>query len=169
MRVVGVRRHASDAASPGDGIADEVQAVARLGALLPEADALVVCVPLVPDTDGLLGADELARLPAHAVLVNVSRGPIIDEQALFEALQDGRLGAAGLDVWWRYPEDEPSRTATPPSRFPFHDLDNVVLSPHRGGSTTETANLRMQHLARLLHAAARGEEVPNRVDVEAGY
>lgn len=137
--------------------------------LLPGADALLVCVPHTPDTTGLLGAEELALLPAHAVLVNIARGPVVDEAALYQALRQGTIHAAGLDVWYHYPGSEEVRAHTPPSAYPFRELDNVVMSPHRGGASTETERLRMEHLAVLLNAAARGEPLPNRVDLEAGY
>jgi phosphoglycerate dehydrogenase-like enzyme len=93
----------------------------------------------------------------------------VDEKALYEALRARRLGAAGLDVWWRYPEGEAARASTPPSAFPFGDLDSVVLSPHRGGHGLGTEAERAVHLADLLNAIARGGPVPHRVDLEAGY
>ncbi|MFN2168962.1 MAG: hydroxyacid dehydrogenase, partial [Anaerolineae bacterium] len=77
--------------------------------------------------------------------------------------------AAGLDVWYRYPEDKAARSNTPPAAYPFHELDNVVMSPHRAGHTAEAETLHLEHLARLLNAAARGEPLPNPVDLEAGY
>ena len=58
---------------------------------------------------------------------------------------------------------------TPPSQYPFHELDNVVMSPHRGGDEVGIDAVRMQHLAELLNAVARGEDMPNRVNIEAGY
>ena len=81
------------------------------------------------------------------------------------------IGAAGIDVWYQYPPDEPSRRATHPSVLPFHELGNVVLSPHRGGAyrQPELERLRIKHLARSINAAARGEPIPHRVDVIAGY
>ena len=72
-------------------------------------------------------------------------------------------------VSYRYPESEPARTETPPSAFPMHELDNVVFSPHRAGHTDRSEELRATHLAQLLNVAARGEPIPNRVDLEAGY
>jgi phosphoglycerate dehydrogenase-like enzyme len=93
---------------------------------------------------------------------------VVDEAALYAALAEQRLHAAGLDVWWHYPGDGDDG-AVPPSNLPFHQLDNVVMSPHRAGHVAETEALRMAHLATLLNAAARGEPVPNRVDPEAGY
>ncbi|MCA8910289.1 MAG: hydroxyacid dehydrogenase [Planctomycetes bacterium] len=137
--------------------------------LLPRADVLVICLPETGETRGLLGAEQLALLPAHAVLVNVARGAIIEEQALFDALKSKRIFAAGLDVWWKYPGSRDEWGNTPPSALPFHELDNVVLSPHRGGHVSDTEQLRMRALGELLNAAVRGDEIPNRVDMKAGY
>jgi phosphoglycerate dehydrogenase-like enzyme len=168
MSVKAIRR------SPGDEASDapvKVHPPAALSELLPATDALLVCLPMTPETTGLIGRDELALLPDGAVLVNVARGPVIDEKALFDALKSGALHAAGLDVWYRYPKEEGERANTPPSEFPFSELDNVVMSPHRAGSAREkeVEILRMRALARLLNAAARGEAVPNSVDVKRGY
>lgn len=147
----------------------EVHPSGSLPTLLPRANAVIICLPHTPETDGLLGAAELAALPPRSVLVNIGRGPIVEEKALYEALRDGHLAAAGLDVWYRYPPDEPSRAEWPPSTYPFGELDNVILSPHRGGASDETSRLRMAALADLLNAAATGQVMPNRVDLEAGY
>ena len=136
--------------------------------LLPQAHALLICLPLTPATEGLLGAEELELLPDGAVVVNVGRGAIVAQEALYEELKNGRI-AAGLDVWYNYPRDTDERTATPPADFPFHELDNLVMSPHRGGGTDQTRRLRMDYLARLLNAAARGEPMPNQIDRSAGY
>jgi phosphoglycerate dehydrogenase-like enzyme len=166
MQVVAVRRrHTRNSADSQV----EIHAPEALRGLLPRADALVICLPHTPETDGLIGERELARLPEGAVLVNVARGPIVDEAALYRALRDGSLYAAGLDVWYNYPTDEGSRADTPPSTYPFHELDNVVMSPHRAGGSRESERQRMAELAGLLNAAARGEPIPSRVDVGLGY
>lgn len=159
-RTAGAKDVAGDTTSPP---------VTELAELLPRADALFVCLPLTPATTALIGAKELALLPPGAILVNIGRGPIVDEAALYQALCDGTLHAAGLDVWYQYPEDEAARSCNPPSTYPFYELDNVVLSPHRAGHTAESERLRMEHLATLLNAAARDEPLPNLVDLEAGY
>jgi phosphoglycerate dehydrogenase-like enzyme len=168
MEVVAVRRHAG---TPSPDAAAEVSCASpeALHRLLPRANVLIICLPHTPQTSGLIGAEELSLLPAGAILVNVGRGSIVDEAALYHALKDGTLYAAGLDVWYGYPTDEAARSHTPPSAYPFHELDNVVMSPHRAGWCTETQTLRMAHLATLLNAAARGEPMPNRVDIQAGY
>jgi phosphoglycerate dehydrogenase-like enzyme len=166
MQVTGVRRHAP-AHAVEKGVA--VHPVTALPALLPATDILICVLPQTPETVGLIGAAELATLPAGAVVVNVGRGPVIDEAALYAALQSGHLAAAGIDVWYTYPQDEEARGHTLPSRFPFHELDNVVLSPHRGGWLEAAEERRRQELATLLIAAANGQPMPNQVDKVLGY
>lgn len=152
-----------------DANADEICAMKMLSELLPRADVLVNTLPLTEETDGLLGNEELTRLPEGCVLVNVGRGATIDQEALFTALRDGRLHSAGLDVWYNYPEDKDARARTAPADFPFHELENVVMSPHRGGDTRETNRLRMEHLSVMLNHMLEGKQVPNRVDLQRGY
>ena len=168
MEVLAVRRQAGP---PGAEAPDEIRVVGpeALHRLLPQANAVIICLPHTAATTGLIGAEELALLPPDSLLINIGRGPIVDEAALYRALRERTLYAAGLDVWYNYPVDEQARAHTPPSTYPFHELDNVVMSPHRAGGSTDTETLRMTELAELLNAAARGEPVPNRVDLEAGY
>ena len=154
MKVHGLRR--------GDG-------ASRLDELLPEADVLVVSVPSTDETRGLIDARRLALLPQGAIVVNVARGDVIEEDALYDALASGRLGGAGLDVWYRYPESEEARASTLPGSRPFHELENVVLSPHRAGHGRGTEAARAAALAHLLDAAARGDGIVHRVDLDRGY
>jgi len=100
-----------------------------LDELLACADAITLHVPLGPSTRHLIGRRELALVKPTAILVNASRGPVVDEAALLEALQAGRLGGAGLDVF----EEEPVRRVHPLCAF-----DNVVLTPHIASQTPET-------------------------------
>lgn len=175
MDVIAIQRQVpavgslQDIATGGGDLDAELAPIQDLHRLLPRADALLICLPYTDETSGLIGARELALLPAGAVLVNIGRGPIVEEAALYHALRDGSLYAAGLDVWYQYPPDADARAHTPPSVYPFHELPNVVMSPHRAGGSTQTERLRAAHLARLLNAAARGEPMPNRVDLDAGY
>ena len=147
----------------------EIHPLAKLPDLLPRANVLMICLPLTPDTENLLGAEELALLPAGAILVNVGRGAVVDQGGLYTALKEHKLHSAGLDVWYNYPADKNARSHTMPADFPFHELENVVMSPHRGGDTLETDHLRMAHLSRLLNNILAGKAVPNRVDLAAGY
>ncbi len=148
-----------------------VHGLPSLGTVLPQADAVVICLPLTPETRGLFGQPEFDALRSTAVVVNVARGDIADEEAMYQALVGNRIGAAGIDVWYHYPTTPEERENTFPSRFPFHELNNVVLSPHRGGAfrTQEVERERMRSLAATLNAIARGEPLPHQVDLEAGY
>ncbi len=168
MEILATRRHPDRTSANAP---DAVYPPEALDELLPRAHALVVCLPLTGETEGLIGEAELARLPKGAVLVNVARGPIVKEGPLYAALQSGRLRAAGLDVWYNYPPDEAARARTPPANYPFHELENVVMSPHRGGAlgAGEPEAMRMEALAEVINAYVRGGPIPNRVDVDRGY
>ena len=169
MKVLATRRH------PNAGLRYDLRAEVypsqALPDLLPRANVLIITLPLTPHTRGLIGAEELARLPDNAIFVNVGRGEIVDEAALYDALKTGKLAAAGLDVWWNYPETKEARKHTPPSAYPFHELDNVVMTPHLAGAwgTPDSEARRIEALVNMLNAAARGEQPPNRVDLEQGY
>jgi phosphoglycerate dehydrogenase-like enzyme len=164
MNVIATRRNRIEQ----DAVA-EVHPTSDLLQLLPRAEVIIITAPLTLETKGLIGEKELAALPRGSILVNVGRGAIVDEGALYQALKNGQLAAAGIDVWYNYPQDEASQANTPPSQYPFGELDNVVLSPHRGGDDKDIDVARMRDLAELLNAAARGDEIPNRVNIEAGY
>jgi phosphoglycerate dehydrogenase-like enzyme len=166
MNIIGVKRTPAD-----DDDYATIRTTDALHDLLPQTDILMVCAPLTPETQGIIGEKELHLMPPGGVVVNVARGEVIEEAALYHALKDGHLHSAGLDVWYQYPADKESRTHTPPSEYPFHELPNVVMTPHRAGflDHSEVEQWRMEHLAALLNAIARGEPVPNRVNVEAGY
>lgn len=152
----------------GDDPRVEVFTPDKLLQLLPEADVLFLALPSTPETEGMIGPQELALLPAGATLVNIARGAVVHEEALYKELASGRL-RAGLDVWYNYPRSEPERSETLPASFPFHELENVVMTPHLGGHADQTEELRLTELARLLNDVAAGKPLPNRVEVGRGY
>ena len=149
----------------------EVHSIDALKSLLPRADVLFISLPLTPDTKNLLDAEEFALLRSHVIVINIGRAEIINQFALYNALRERKIAAAGLDVWYRYPQDESLRKNTPPADYPFNKLDNIVLSPHRAGglNSEEIEKLRITHLADLLNKALHDEPLPNRVDVIKGY
>jgi len=152
----------------------EIYTVKALKNLLPRTNVLFICLPMTPETKGLIGRKELALLPDQSIVVNIARGPVIDERALYEALSEtdkqGRHRLrAGLDVWYKYPGKEEDRNNTAPSEFPFQELDNVVMTPHLGGHSDRTEAIRREQLAELLNAIAREGKLPRPVDIERGY
>ena len=137
--------------------------------LLPETEILILALPLTDDTEGMITETELSLLPDNAILINISRGKIVDQKALFNVLKENKIFGAGLDVWYNYPKHADDRIDTRPADYPFHELDNVVMSPHRGGLVKETERLRMSALARSLNAAVKGDSIPNHVSLGLGY
>jgi phosphoglycerate dehydrogenase-like enzyme len=146
----------------------DIHPITDLAKLLPSAEVLVIALPLTTETERLMGKSELDLLPTNSILVNIGRGKIVDEEALYQRLKMGKI-RAGLDVWYAYPRDNNDLTKTPPSRFPFHELENVVMSPHRGGHSQEMTKRRMTALADLLNLAALGKPLPNAIDLRRGY
>lgn len=126
--------------------------------LLAESDFVSVHLPKTAETIGLIGAKELAGAKPGLILVNAARGGLVDEAALADALREGRVAAAGLDVF----------TTEPPTGSPLLGLPNVVLTPHLGASTAEAQDKAGLAVARSVKLALQGEFVPDAVNVQAG-
>ena len=155
MRILAVNRSA-DKTDPN---VEQVVGLDRLHQTLREADFVVLACALTPETRGLIDGAALAAMKPTAVLVNPARGPVIDEAAFYEALAQRRIAGAAIDTWWDYPPTPAPRD--PSTRFPFHALDNVLLSPHVAGWTTGTIVRRTTEMARNLDRLARGEPLAN--------
>jgi phosphoglycerate dehydrogenase-like enzyme len=167
MRVLAIRRSAQKLED--DPAQAKVHAPQDLARLLPETNVLMITLPLTEETEGMIGEAELDLLPGQAIVVNVGRGPVVNQKALFQALKCCKLHSAGIDVWYNYPPNVESRAHTPPADYPFHTLKNIVMSPHRGGGSLEVEILRMEKIAAVLNATARDGKMPNQVDIERGY
>lgn len=113
-------------------------------------DCLIVCCPHLPETTGLVSVAVLEALGPDGFLVNVARGPVVEEQALITALQERRIAGAGLDVYWQEPH-------VPAALFP---LDNVVMTPHMGTATLDVREGRGQKVLENLRAHFAGKPVP---------
>lgn len=166
MKVMATKKHPEDYQGHLDV---DIYPDNLLAELLSTTDVLIVALPLTSETKGLIGAAELNRMPRGGLLVNIGRGPVVDQWALYEALKSGQLRAAGSDVWYNYPESRDVRADTPPSDAPLGELENFVLSPHRGGMVEDVERQQIIALAKLLNAANRGQTMPNKVDLELGY
>jgi glyoxylate reductase len=129
-----------------------------LDELLAQSDFVVISAALTPETRHLIGGRELGLMKPTAVLVNVARGPIVDQRALYRALVDNTIWAAGLDVL----ETEPV-----PADEPLLRLDNVVLSPHLGSASVATRIKMTVTAVENCLAGVRGEVPPNAVNREA--
>jgi len=150
MTVRGVKRHPTD----HEGTADAVYAPDDLGTALADARLVVLAVPLTDATRGMVGAAELARTAADAILVNVARGPVLDRDALLAALEEGTVGAAGLDVT----DPEPL-----PESSPLWDRDDVLVTPHCAGASDEYADRFCDRYLDQYERWATGDPLRDRV------
>jgi phosphoglycerate dehydrogenase-like enzyme len=132
--------------------------VDELERALNESDVLVVSIPLGPQTTGLIGDKELDALGADGLLVNVARGPVVEEKALYDAVSTGRIAGAAIDVWYRYPGSD---GAGAPSSLPFGELDTVLLTPHSSGVTSDTFRGRARDIADNITRLANSEPLKN--------
>jgi phosphoglycerate dehydrogenase-like enzyme len=160
-RTIGINRTGRSA---GPGF-DEIWPLSDLLRILSVADVVIVAVPLDASTHGLIGARELNTMKSPAYLVNVARGPVVDEEALFRALSDGKLAGAAIDVWYDYPP--PGSNVRTPSRFPFSKLDNVIMTPHISGVARTTFDHRVQDLLFNIEALSAGRPLRNEVKLAA--
>lgn len=143
----------------GDGFVESVESMEKLDELLAKSDFVVLALPLIPSTIGLIGERQLEKMKSSAVIINVARGPLIDETALFAVCSDRRIGGAVIDTWYRYPSQ--GSTHCEPSSLPFRDLDNVIMTPHGSGWTEGLRPRRCRFIAQNLDRLARGEPLVN--------
>ena len=143
----------------GDSFVERVESMEKLDVLLAESDFVVLALPLDPSTIALIGARQLEKMKSSAVIINIARGALIDETALFDACSEHRIGGAVIDTWYRYPSQ--GSTQGEPSRLPFRDLDNVIMTPHGSGWTEGLRPRRCLLIAQNLDRLTRGEPLVN--------
>jgi phosphoglycerate dehydrogenase-like enzyme len=158
-RVLAIRRSAA-ARRSGEAPADEVLPPSDLPYLLSESDYVVLSVPLTEETRHLIGPDELRAMKPTAVLINISRGAVVDEVALVRALKEGVIGGAGLDVFEREPLPDDSE---------LWGMENVILTPHISGGTERYFQRAVPIFCENLRRYLDGRPLLNVVDPQRGY
>ena len=139
---------------------DRVVTLDELPAILPSADFIVCCLPLTNTTRGLIGPAEFRAMPPHAIFVNVSRGGIVDENALMQALRDGWIHGAAVDVF----EDEPL-----PEGSPLWKCPSLLITPHVAGTTDKFIPRMLQSFERNLRSLCSSGRLETPVDLDRGY
>ena len=159
MRVLALKRHA---APPGhaDPPAERIYGPEGLSEMLAQCDYVVISTPLTAETRGMIDEPALAAMRREAVLVNVGRGPVVDEPALIQALSRGLIKGASLDVFDREP--------LPPGH-PFYGLENVLLSPHSADHTPDWLERAMRQFLEQFERFRKGEPLLNVVNKKLGY
>lgn len=159
MRICAIRRDVGRSAEDDLALLGDM---GKLPEVLRRADYLAITLPLTPETRGLMGDAQLQLMKPSAILVNVARAQIVDEDALYTALAERRIAGAALDVWYRYPV-EPGPLL--PARRPFHELPNVLMTPHVSGWTDGMLEARATLIAENIRRTACGERPENMVPV----
>jgi len=159
MRVLGLTRHGV-VGGQADDMAERIFGTDERLQMLGQCDYVVIAAPLTRETRGLMGSAEIAALRPEAVLINIGRGPIVSEEALIDALREGKIKGAALDVFDREPL---------PEGHPYYGLENVLLSPHSADRTAGWLDGAVQLFLDNLERHRKGEALANVVDMERGY
>jgi phosphoglycerate dehydrogenase-like enzyme len=158
MRIIAIRRRPT--LSTNDSLLDAVYSPERILDLMGESDYLVAAAPNTPETRGMIGEREIAAMKRTAVIVNIGRGPVIDEPSLIRALEEKRIRGAALDVF----NQEPL-----PEGHPFYRLDNVLMSFHCADHVENWIDSAVDVFVRNFFHFEKGEPLENVVDKNAGY
>ena len=158
MKVIGLTRSPSPERGEELGLA-AVGGLDELHHYLPQADYVVVAIPHTPETTGFIGEAEFGLMKSAAFLINVARGPVVDESSLYNALHNWRIAGAAIDVWYHYPAtlDE----SVMPATYLLHELDNIIMTPHNAGTTDGTMAYRFNFMGQNIRRLALGEPLQN--------
>jgi phosphoglycerate dehydrogenase-like enzyme len=156
MRVLAIRENPANGAEG----ADAVYGAEQLDEVLPQADYVLLCTPVTPATTGMINRARLAKMKADAYLLNVGRGPLVDDAALLEALQSRRIGGAALDVF----VEEPL-----PPESPYWSLENLLITPHTAAVTDKLWDRHYDLIVENLTRFLEGRPLLCEVDKQRGY
>jgi len=149
------RYHPGKEAYPADQLMPPVQ----LAELLPQADYLILTCPLNDQTRGLIGTESFSRMKSSAVLINLARGPVIEEEALYQALSTHQIDSAYLDVWYQYPIN--TNDVVLPSQHKFEELPNAICTPHSAAWTQGLFTRRYAAIAHNINRLYQGAPLQN--------
>jgi phosphoglycerate dehydrogenase-like enzyme len=158
MKIAALRRRPE--LSAGDPLVDFSFAPPELNQLIAASDYLLIATPLTPETRGMIGGAQIAAMKPSAVIINIGRGPVIDEPALIQALQSGKIRGAALDVF----------TVEPlPAGHPFYSMENVLMSPHTADRVEGFLDPAIECFLDNLNRFCANQPLENLVDKHAGY
>jgi phosphoglycerate dehydrogenase-like enzyme len=140
-----------------------------LDSFLKETDILIVAVPQTEETVDMIGERELKLLGSESYLINIARGVVVNEEALYNALSKKVIVGAGIDVWYEYRPEPDVDNRKYPTNFPFHELDNIVMSPHRGASPMDDLERWDEVVENLTRFANGRTDFINVVDLDRSY
>jgi len=147
--------------SKRDEFIDKIGPISDLKSMLTQCDYLIVACPLTSETRGIIDSSAFSSMRDSSVIINVGRGPVVDEQALYQACRDRVIAGAIIDTWYQYPASPDE--AVWPSKFAFQSLDNVKMTPHASGWSAGLFPRRWSIIADNLNRLAKGEDMVNQV------
>ena len=161
-KAFGMNVHVANRSCPKDqSQIDAYHAIDDFRDMLPNVDVVVNTLPLAESTTGLVDEKAFANMKPTAVFMNVGRGGVVDEDALFKALTDGAIEHAFIDTWYQYPSGPDA--VTYPSRLAFHELSNITMTPHMSGWTHGTIDRRKKTMAENINLISQGQTPANRI------
>jgi len=170
MKVIAIRR------SPDEKLREELGlewlgGKDDLAKLMQESDFLIITIPLTPDTRGLVGEHEIRLMKQGSYLVNVARAAIVQEKPLYDALKEGHLAGAAIDVWWQphFWDSLWNIEGNPASKYPYWELDNVICTPHNIVSTDSQSDTSLEIMVENIIRTRDGKTPINQVDKERRY
>lgn len=172
QRLRAFNMHLIAATKTGTGSAsfvDELVSIENAESHIGQADVIILSLPLTKESRGMVDEEFLSQMTKSSFIINVSRAPIVDQDALFHSLENGKIAGAAIDVWWDYPDKWGSAGQLPSEKHPFHKLDNIILSPHRAAYSENVMKDQIRFVARNILRFIEGEEPLNQVDIENEY
>jgi len=154
MRVQAIKR------TPGSAPQlDRLGTADDLHTFLPDADVIVISLPGTEQTIDFIDQEAFAKMRDGVIFVNVGRGPVVNEDAFYEAMKSGKIGGAGIDTWWVYPSQVNERANTSPSHHPLDQFDQLVMSPHRAAHVTDRGEAWVKDMGAIIRSIAAGKPI----------
>jgi D-3-phosphoglycerate dehydrogenase len=170
MKIYGIKRHPEKCIKNKMDI-DFLGGPEEINYVLRNSDFLILTVPLTHETRGMIGEHELKLMKKTAFIINSARGPILEEKALYKALNGGYIAGAALNSWWVPHWWDPlwNPTGNPPSKYPFWELPNVIATPHNVGSSDIPNKSTIKIIEKNIKQVFEGKEPINKVDEKLRY
>lgn len=165
MKVIATKKHPEKNLDKISAFVDEIYPPREMDKVIRKSHFIFVSVPLTEETRNLIGEREFSLMEGK-YFINVSRGEVVNEEALFKALETKKLKGAAIDTWYVYPKNG---NFSFPSNYPIHKFDNVIISPHTAGYTYESIERNWRFSFKNVIRFLKGEDIENRIDPDLMY
>jgi phosphoglycerate dehydrogenase-like enzyme len=166
MKVLAIKRNLNQSSEAN--LCDFLGSIDDLDEVLSESDFILIALPLNEETRGIIGENQFKLIKKTAILVNIARGPIVDEKALYTALEQKKIGSAAIDVWYNYPQnrDQPTEVF---QNYDFESLDNIIMSPHSAFKVLDREKAFAEDIIENILRVFKGKIPLNQINLDLGY